>query len=360
MALEMSGLIHRNPVSSQYSFAKCFQGSATSPLEETSPENETGTWIQGRGHPQEQNSIRILIGGLDLKPHFPFSPDVFDEIRVVHDLPRDPLQCHKGSFFTKYVLDSGKIALILYVKYAQVCLAMEYDPRHNITTTVVRLRDATSVDILSRRLTSLRRHAWHPLLLPTVMIEYMVTQLPDTVDDHNSGISTTYKRRPSLVLSITKRKAQECSQILNSLQDFPTTPVSPDTSRSVAAGMYCVDSKLSHLIFSVQNILNQCDMHASINNEDLQSATKSLSRSADYNAKIMTLLSVIYLPLSAVAGVFSTTFFNFEPEGGRKVSRDFWIFLATTAIFSLFTLLHLVRPDEWRGMYCRTIKGLLP
>ncbi|KAB8265397.1 hypothetical protein BDV32DRAFT_144687 [Aspergillus pseudonomiae] len=357
MTLQMSDQIRGNPTSPQYSYTVCFQGSATSPLEQTAAGNTPGTWIQGREHPQQENSIRILLGGVDLALHLPFSPEVFDEIRAVHNLPRDPLQCPNGSFFIKYVLNSGKVAIILYVKYAQVYLTMEYDPNHNVTATVVRLSNATTIGVLAGRLASLRCVAWHPLLLPTVLIEHMVNQLPGAVAGHSSRILTT-RRSPLKLLSITKRRAQECSQILKSLQELPTSPVSPDTPRAVVAGTYCVDSKLSHLAFSIQNILDQCDMHASINNEDLQSATQRLTQSADYNARVMTVLTVIYLPLSAVAAIFSTSFFDVKQEGGLTVSSDFWIFWATAVGLSLATMVLLVKPHEWYGIY-RRAKGVL-
>ncbi|PMD40466.1 hypothetical protein L207DRAFT_528818 [Hyaloscypha variabilis F] len=47
---------------------------------------------------------------------------------------------------------------------------------------------------------------------------------------------------------------------------------------------------------------------------------------------LLSLLGSIFLPMTVVAAVFSTSFFNFHPEPGEKiVSPDFWVFWVVTA-----------------------------
>lgn len=46
--------------------------------------------------------------------------------------------------------------------------------------------------------------------------------------------------------------------------------------------------------------------------------------------KTISLLGAVFLPGAYLASVFSTTFFDFQPKGGRVVADQFWIYWVVT------------------------------
>ena len=61
--------------------------------------------------------------------------------------------------------------------------------------------------------------------------------------------------------------------------------------------------------------------------------------------KIIALLTMLFLPVSAVSSFFGTAFFFNGPDGGFEVSRMWWLFAAVTFPLTLLTL------SLWRLSY---------
>jgi cbb3-type cytochrome oxidase subunit 3 len=78
----------------------------------------------------------------------------------------------------------------------------------------------------------------------------------------------------------------------------------------------------------------------------------------------IALLTMIYLPLSCVASVFSTTLFNWNPSDGEPiVSKYIWVLLTLALVLTLITVLawHFTtnREKKREGKRSRTFDTVL-
>uniref|UniRef100_A0A8H7N5X7 Uncharacterized protein n=1 Tax=Bionectria ochroleuca TaxID=29856 RepID=A0A8H7N5X7_BIOOC len=65
--------------------------------------------------------------------------------------------------------------------------------------------------------------------------------------------------------------------------------------------------------------------------------------------KSIALLTMIYIPLSCVASVFSTSLFNFPSDGQSIVSKYIWVFVVCSLVLTLVTVATWHYTTNWYG-----------
>jgi len=93
--------------------------------------------------------------------------------------------------------------------------------------------------------------------------------------------------------------------------------------KSLLARAQANEARVRNEITLAFNIVAQEDARA-------QRAIASDSKTDSHVMKMISFITLIFLPLIIFSGVFSTSFFDFHPDGDDLVSNKFWIFIAVS------------------------------
>ncbi|KAH6632299.1 hypothetical protein F5144DRAFT_247604 [Chaetomium tenue] len=98
-----------------------------------------------------------------------------------------------------------------------------------------------------------------------------------------------------------------------------------------------------NLSLAMQSVWNQIAREDSVTNTRISTANTMIAletKRESAQMRSIALLTMIYLPLSCVASVFSTTLFNWNPSDGEPiVSKYIWVLLTLALVLTCITVL---------------------
>ena len=174
--------------------------------------------------------------------------------------------------------------------------------------------------------------------------------LDDKLLDASLAIKSTSDNVKSLLGSYKSIRGTQSEQVtpayrlvtalcFEQLQELDLLSTRVDALRSRLKGITNLVSSFLDLSsgFALQDLAKE----SAKENEIIRDLTKKGTQDAAA-VKVLTILTLIYLPATVVSNFFSTSFVNSEMSPGRSahlvVSHDWWIFIAVSFPLTLFTL----------------------
>ncbi|KAH8896755.1 hypothetical protein GQ53DRAFT_803594 [Thozetella sp. PMI_491] len=98
---------------------------------------------------------------------------------------------------------------------------------------------------------------------------------------------------------------------------------------------------VENMSITMQTVWSHIARRDAVVNTKIARANTSIALDAKQDngqMKSIAFLTMVYLPVSAVASIFSMTMFNWSPQDGSVVSSHIWVFVVVAAVLTIVTL----------------------
>ncbi|KAK3374514.1 hypothetical protein B0T24DRAFT_626774 [Lasiosphaeria ovina] len=369
-----------------------------------------------RGRPRPKRTTKTIRGGGREVRQVPFEKDSFREICnafFVHSSISRAISRADVPLFSRIDIkvstrdDSGTTqpAIAYNCRSANtwrndLALTVTYLPQRNLTFAILfGCTAAVEQDVLNR-LASAQELGFHPLLLPGIFVELergrMAEVVESTIDrieetiyeldtgestyeaadgDHPAGprhvrrtvwLNVTFLRNRLRILRTQYLKMIEHVEDLLTM-DLAKTPESNELLRKTGR---LTRDRLKMVIEELEEMIDDCSMRVdgmTIATQWSQGdTTVEIASAAGRDSSQMrsiSLVTMIFLPGTFLATVFSMTFFRWDPEDGNVVSSYIWIYVVIAAAFTAVTLVLwwyflVYRASKSPGTSTNPFKGL--
>ncbi|KAI8931742.1 hypothetical protein NX059_011384 [Plenodomus lindquistii] len=255
-------------------------------------------------------------------------------------------------------------------------LVMTHDAKTRCTFTVLYMRNSHILsDITSKILSSelyASQFSFVPLLLLRERISFLSLNQGDIFHDFDAIQAALGCRHQSLVFSVAEEDLEKpdvtnMPRGLTSLACFlghqaRALVYCAEEIRSVQslvdAHTHSTDDVLTEMTHQLQYIDQQCRQFSLETQEwkelvqamvqmvyaILQQRDNEINHRYGADMRVITAITLVFLPGTFIATLFSTSFWNFAPNNsGPKVSGWVWLYFVVTAILTLVVL------SVWRG-----------
>ncbi|KAK5995190.1 hypothetical protein PT974_03587 [Cladobotryum mycophilum] len=344
------------------SHTKYLEGSAESSLAEANlGDVSVDDWMKigvPREAPLERGFLRILLTGFDSTDglHRPFTTQAYNDLVNLYGIPAT--REVRVSKFLCTPTQGDSIGIVQTSDVAEMYMALEYDPATETSNCVIRFVHREDIESMNKRLLGLRLSSWHPLALSLLIVEQILRPrssqvgfIPNLLD----GSLEVWLPQPKEFVRL-QYKVDACMTILDSIdahQDLFKTS-NPNTLSAPGATTF-IPSKLALLKCTARNLSH---LYASLLAESGQTSQELMNKAAlaeqernareALNTRAFNLASYIFLPMTAMATVFSMSFFDFKPTGGGAVSSQLWIFFVVVIPVSLILNMNWMLWAKWR------------
>ncbi|KAF2848669.1 hypothetical protein T440DRAFT_151375 [Plenodomus tracheiphilus IPT5] len=235
-------------------------------------------------------------------------------------------------------------------------LIISHNTKAQTTFTVFHMSREADLATMMSKVLDLKDYTFQPALLPFLLTQYHMFQLrwfQSTVHNDLDVTSLDVTNMPRGLTALTNAMAMEAIvvAILVGLVEFMSTMI--DTHRAIGP-----DDMLTELRYHVDSMREECrDSSMSMQHRKesvqamvqmvyavLQQRDNEINHRYGADMRVITAITLVFLPGTFVATLFSASFWNFAPDNtGSKVSGWVWLYFVATAILTLLVL------SVWRG-----------
>lgn len=200
--------------------------------------------------------------------------------------------------------------------------------KHTVTNSLdSNDRDLNESSTTFNALHEILRHALHKTEILGVAIQTLnsICARKKIFEEERYSAETVAKEETVQNMVITKRCARKIAVYL----DFQLSIV-----RSLEARARANEARIRSEITLAFSTVAQLDSR-------VQAEIGHAARADSYTMVKIAAVTMLFLPPSFIAAIFSTTFFEFTPPEGEKVSKDFWVFWAVSIPLTIIVFVGL-------------------